>query len=240
MSCDKSQLPTPQSNCQIIGLKSVKEHGQPSITRIHYNDDGSLDSANFTYDFAGYTSQASWSYEPGRIIQIWQNDNKIVNKKQIALDAKGKPIKMVIDFYDNNGVIYHTNEVLFAYNGQGQLIKSTLKNGDNPETATLYSWTGTNMTKAVGENDTETYTYYTDLPPQQLDYRSLVETLHNGVEFYSNQHLLKSWTSTANGFVRTYDYQFDPDGKMNKYIMKETKNGNTENTEVSLEYLCQK
>ncbi|MBC9796655.1 hypothetical protein [Sinomicrobium weinanense] len=239
VSCNKTDDPgseLPEASCSIVERTSVKGNNQPSVTQINYNNDGSLSSANITR--SNYNSQAAWDYAPHKIIHEWYNDDKIVNKKYIDLDAKGDPVKIIIDFYDNNGDVYHTNMISFEYNGQRQLIKSVLKSGNDPETVTNYTWAGGNMIKAAGENYTDTYEYYTNLPIQQADYTALPYELSSGIRFFNNKNLLKSWDSQGNGFVRTYNYQFDADGKISKYTVKQTANNVTEDTEVSFEYIC--
>ena len=240
-SCSKNDHPTPEASCKIIGSTSVKENNQPSITQINYNTDGTLGSASFTHDYASYTSEAIWSYEPNKIIHKWYNDDKMVNKKHIELNANGDPVNMTIDFYDNNGNVYHTNLIAFEYNEQRQLVKSILKSGNDPETATNYTWAEGNLIEEAGENSTDTYEYHTNLTVQQGDYVGLTRMLNNGIQTFTNKNLLKSWkrNSAGNEFIRTYDYQVDADGKISKYTVKQTENNVTENREVSLEYRCE-
>lgn len=230
---DNPPPPPPVAECKIITLMIKNGNNAPESFNVSYNNDGKI--SNVTHP----NGKLTFTYGTQGIVQnVFNSNDELTRTSTIELNARELAEKITLDNYDpNNQTITSTTVLLYEYNSQDEMIKEIRKTDNDPEVTTILTWSGGNMVQLTDGVNTLNLGYFTDQPIQQGDYLQIFYNIEYGVPIYNNKNLLKSIEQEQSGDIQNFNYEYDADGKITKFVVNSTNNPN--NLEASYQYLCE-
>lgn len=190
--------------------------GTCKISSVHRSD-GTV--YNLTYDAQGRISEltyglnaVTYNYTATGYVQELRANNTLKQVTTTELNAQGCIIKRTEHTLDITGNITGTNQNVYEYNANGEILKQVYNGGIQ---TTTYTWSNGNLASAsLGS----TYAYHTDKPAQDADPFRLIELLVYGRPLTKNKNLLKSISSGAST-TTNYISEFDDKGRVIKFTV---------------------
>lgn len=170
----------------------------------------------------------SYSGSTMTIVETDADDGSAIGRNEITLNTAGYATQVAE--IDEAGVLQSTT--VYDYDASNQVLKSTTTYvGSSSPDVTNFTWSNGNLVNIDGD----TYDYYTDKASQAGGYLQIIQSFALGYVVAKPKNLVKS--TTTSGFVETFTYEFDADGKITKYTQSSSAPGSTP-TENTFQYTC--
>ena len=222
-ACKKDSLPSPAQD-EIAGQASQKGKPVSHLTRVKTRTIG-VNVITYTYDAAGrslgYTGSGALTYEypdASHVIETPQSGSVT----HYDLNNKGLAVKRTHPYW----------HALYSYNTKKQVESILIQDNNGFTNNTTYTYVNGNVDKITStqsaDNPPQTFTYYLD-KPNVLDNDVFGESFR-GV---GSKNLVKTRTIDSFGYVESYSYDFDLQGRVIK--VKWDVNGNPQ-ADISYSY----
>ena len=215
LGCKKSNSHISNS-CRIVANYDtlfLPSGTETAATQIFYDNDGRV---AYTQSNATNPSITRVFIHHDSTIVITPTNNASPTDT-IIINDKGMPVRIKTTYVSND----YYDLANYSYDAAGQLQSITYvqasTSGANLRTATnTYKFVNgdcvsSTYTDGTGSSTTN-FTYYTDKPAADGDYRSFQSLANYGIVIIRNKHLLRS--SHSGSYVSEYNYTFDNSGKI--------------------------